>query len=50
LLLPMKLGEKPVALIYAHSQGDRVLAFNDKQMALLRGLRDRAQAALRQSR
>jgi eukaryotic-like serine/threonine-protein kinase len=49
LLLPMNLGEKPVALIYAHSQGDRALAFSERQMALLHRLRDRVQAALRQT-
>lgn len=50
LLLPLKLGDQPVALIYAHTQGNRTLSVSDKEMALLRQLRDRALSALRPSR
>ncbi|MEP6969561.1 MAG: GAF domain-containing protein, partial [Betaproteobacteria bacterium] len=49
LLLPIRLGDKPVALIYADTVGTRPLAFTEKEMALLHRLRDKAQLALRQS-
>ncbi len=50
LLLPLKLGDRPIALIYAHTQGNRTLSVSDKEIALLRQLRDRVLSALRPPR
>lgn len=50
LLLPMRLNDKPFALIYAGMADPPVTMLAERQLASLRLLRDRAQQALRQAR
>lgn len=50
LLLPMRLNDKPFALIYAGMVDAAAPPLTERQLARLRLLRDRAQQALRQAR
>ncbi len=50
LLLPMRLNDKPFALIYAGMVDQPAPTLTERQLAGLRQLRDRAQLALRQGR
>ncbi len=50
LLLPMRLNDKPFALIYAGMVHQAAPTLNERQLVSLRLLRDRAQQALRQAR
>ncbi len=50
LLLPMRLNDKPFALIYAGMLDQVAPTLTERQLASLRLLRDRAQQALRQAR
>lgn len=50
LLLPIALGDKPSGLIYGDTPATRSLVLNEKELALLRTLRDNAQLAFRQPR
>lgn len=47
LLLPITLGDKPSGLIFGDTPVTRPLVLNEKELGLLRNLRDRAQLAFR---
>ena len=50
LLLPITLGDKPAGLIYGDTPANRPLVLSEKELGLVRTLRDKVQLAFRPPR
>jgi hypothetical protein len=47
LLLPMKLGDKPIGAIYADKEDASALGVGEQELSVLKALRDQLVSALR---